>query len=102
MADGVVLNDTQIRGLIIGAVDREHKASTTVAIASHGETYRQVQPTDKPTPSAAAYTALATLWNPVLTQIYAMPAAQALKGVVPDPQIGTTRIANPTATKGIL
>jgi hypothetical protein len=62
MADGVTLNDAQIRGLITAAALREHDVATTVSVASHGEVYRRVKASDKPTPSAAKYKALETLW----------------------------------------
>jgi hypothetical protein len=101
MADSIVLNDAQIRGLISGAVDREHSAASIVAKAKGGGALQPVKPTDKPTPSQTKYKALEALWAPVLKQVYAMPAAQVLKGVLPDPQIGTTRIANTTNTKGV-
>lgn len=99
MANEIVLNDAQIRGLISGVVEHQHRAASTVWAARHGGTCRQIQPTDKPTPAAAKYKALETLWNPVLKQVYAMPAAQALKGVLTDPQIGKTRIPAPPIVK---
>jgi hypothetical protein len=91
----VQLNDSQIRGLITAAVVRQHAVTTTVAVATHGERSRKVTSSDKPTPSAAKYKAQAALWQPVVTAVYASPAGAALKGVITDPRIGTTRILVP-------
>ncbi len=91
----IQLNDAQIRGLITAAALRQHDVATTVSVASHGEVYRKVAPSDTPTPSSAKYKALETLWHPVLTAVYASPAAAGLKGVLEDPRIGTTRILEP-------
>jgi hypothetical protein len=90
----IELNDAQIRGLITAAVVREHQISSIVAIASHGGVYRSVKASDKPTPAAAKYKNLEALWSPALKEIYASPAAAALKGVIEDPRVGTTRIIN--------
>jgi hypothetical protein len=65
MADGITLSDDQM-ALISGAVARVHTVATTMTMASHGGTSRQVQATDKPTPSAANYKAFEAVWNPVL------------------------------------
>lgn len=100
MATNIVLNDAHIRGLISGAVEHEHTASSYVGVVSHGEVYRPRTAADKATPSVTATQALETLWKPVLTQVYAMPAAQQLKGVLPDPQIGAARIAAPAKPAG--
>lgn len=99
MASSIVLNDAQIRGLISGAVEQQHTIAATVWVARHGGACRPIQPTDKPTPAAAKYKALETLWSPVLQQVYAMPTAQALKGILVDPRIGTARIAAPPIVK---
>lgn len=99
MASTIVLNDAQIRGLISGTVEQQHATANTVWVARHGGARRAIQPTDKLTPAAAKYKALETLWNPILKQVYAMPAAQALKGVLVDPRIGTSRIATTPVVK---
>lgn len=99
MATGEIqiqLNDSQIRGLITAAALRQHSVATTVSVASHGEVYRSVAPSDTPTPAAASYKALETLWHPVLTAVYASPAAAGLKGVLEDPRVGTTRLLDPS------
>jgi len=96
----VQLNDSQIRGLITAAVLRQHDTAATVSVAAHGEVYRKATPSDKPTPSAAKYQAQAELWQPVITAVYASPAAAGLKGVIEDPRVGTTRLLAPSpATK---
>lgn len=92
----LILNDAQIRGAISGAVEQHHYVSTGVWRASQGGSFRTALPADKPTPARARYQLLAARWAPVLSQIYKMPAAQALNGVLPDPRIGVTRI-NPAA-----
>jgi hypothetical protein len=93
MAGDIALTPAHITGLISAAVQREHAAASTISVASHGEVYRPINANDKPTPAAARFKALEALWNPVLQQVYASPAGQALKGTLPDPQIGTTRVA---------
>jgi hypothetical protein len=95
IANGIALNDAQIRGLITAAALREHDVASTVAVASHGGVYRSVKATDKPTPAAAKYKALETLWSPVLKTVYTSPAAAGLRGVLEDPRVGTTRILKP-------
>src|ERR1017187_3448653 len=92
MANDIVLSDAHIRGLITAAAVREHAVASTVSMASHGEVYRSVKASDKPTPSAAKFKALETLWNPVLKAVYASPGAAALKGVIEDPKVGTVRM----------
>ena len=100
MADNLVLNDTHIRGLISGAVEREHAVAKAIFKATNGGSFRQVRPTDTPTRSRTGLKRLETLWQPILSQVYAMPAAQALKGVLPDPQIGKMRIEVPAKSGG--
>ncbi|MGC9292248.1 MAG: hypothetical protein ACP5EP_05930 [Acidobacteriaceae bacterium] len=100
MTVNINLNDAQIRGLISAAVQREHAAAATISMASHGEVYRQIKPTDKPTPAAAKYKTMETLWGPVLQEIYATPAGKQLGSVLRDPRIGTTRIEVPPKKTG--
>jgi hypothetical protein len=100
MAINVNLNDAHVRGLITAAVQREHVAASTVFMASHGEVYRRIKPTDKPTPVAARYKAMETSWGPVLQEVYATPAGKQLGGVLKDPRVGTTRIVVPPNKTG--
>ncbi len=97
----IVLEDGHIRGLISGAVEREHAVAKAVYKVSSGGAVGQFRPADKLTPSRAALKNLEALWQPVLAQVYAMPAAVALKGVLVDPQIGKTRINSAKVQGGI-
>jgi hypothetical protein len=82
----IVLTDTQYRGLIAGAIQREHAAASSVFKAQSGGSFRARTASDKPTPAVARYKQLEATWAPVLQQINAMPVVQALKGVLPDPR----------------
>lgn len=71
------LTDDQL-SLVNAAVERQHQMKALVATATHGGLWRQSNPTDKPTPSAASYANLETMWRPTLTAIYgARPATPA-------------------------
>jgi len=58
-------------GMVTGAIQEQRRARSTTAFTSQGAAYRQIRPTDKPTPAAARFKQLADRWNPVLEKVYA-------------------------------
>ena len=70
MSIEIELTDAHM-GYITAAIQRERQMRSTTFHASHGGAYRQIKPTDKPTPAAMKFQAVEALWNPVLHRIYA-------------------------------
>jgi len=89
----ITLNDEMIRGAINGAVEQQHRVSSTVWSVIHSETSRALTAADGTTPAATKYAEMAKLWTPAVQAVYADPAAP--KGTITDPSIGKTRIVGP-------
>lgn len=73
------LTDAQ-KGQITAAIQRQRQVRSICSTSMHAGGFRQIRPTDKPTPAAAKYQTLSASWNPVLDKIFA--------GDVHRPQIG--------------
>jgi hypothetical protein len=62
------LTDEQV-GLITAPIQEEQQARSITAFASHGAAYRQIKPTDKPTPAAAKFQQRDDQWSPLLAKV---------------------------------
>jgi hypothetical protein len=81
----ITLNDEMIRGAITGAVEQQHRVSSTVWSVIHSETSRALTAADGTTPAATKYAEMAKLWTPAVQAVYADPAAP--KGTITDPAL---------------